>query len=190
MKKVTEQRERNEVAIGGIGGQGVLLAQRLLVEAAGNIYRYRSGFVNYAGLIRGGKNDATVILSKKEIPAQVLGKVSTAILMHPILFEKYVNMVKPGGKLFVNSSLVKEKVTRNDIQVYQIPALDIVGKKQAILSNLVMLGAYLENEKVYPLEDLEKALEERMSGQAQRGLLRANKEALRKGAEFISSYRS
>ena len=189
-----EQPERIEIEIGGVGGQGVLLSSRMLVEAAGDIYPYKSCFPNYAGSIRGGQNDATVILSKKEIPSQILGRVTTAILMHPAiiglwggnLFEKYVNMVKPGGRLYLNSSLVTGEVTRDDYKVYRIPCLDLVSRKQAILTNMIMLGAYLGKEKLFPIENIEQLLEERMPGESRKGILRANKEALRKGADYIS----
>ncbi len=184
------ERERVEIAACGTGGQGVIFLGTLVLHAAGNIYPYKSGFPNYAGAVRGGLSEYSIILSKRKILSPILGEADTAILMHRVNFEKYTKIVKPGGKLFVNSSIVREKITRDDIEVYQIPVLELTAGIGENLANLLMLGAYLEKERCFPLENVERALEERMPGEARREALRANKEALRRGAKFISSYGS
>ncbi len=189
MNKV-KQPEKIEIAIGGVGGQGVLFLGRLLLEAAGDTYPYKSGFPNYAGLVRGGSSEYIALLSKSEIPSPLLQKVPTVILMHPVLFDKYVNMVRPGGKLFVNSSVVRKQVTRNDIEICPIPTLELNAGIAQILTNMIMAGACLEKEGLLSLLNVEGALEERMPGEARREALRINKEAFRRGVGFISGRKS
>jgi len=89
----------------------------------------------------------------------------------------------------LDSSVVPHKITREDIEVFYIPAT-----KSAIelgddrVANLVLLGAYLEATKAVPLELVEKALEGRLRGGRGEALLPLNKEALRQGARLITNY--
>ncbi len=186
----TKQPERIEIAIGGIGGQGVLFLGRLLLEAAGDNYGYKSGFPNYAGTVRGGSSEYIAILSKREIPSPLIQKISSVILMHTVLFDKYVSIVKPGGRLFINSSVVRKKIPRDDIEIYLIPTVEINAGIGQVLTNLIMVGACLEKEKLLPWLSIERALEERLSGAARQEALRANKEAFRRGVAFISGGKS
>jgi 2-oxoglutarate ferredoxin oxidoreductase subunit gamma len=39
---------------------------------------------------------------------------------------KFENIVKPGGQLFVNTSLIKEKPSRNDVEVIDIDATGLL----------------------------------------------------------------
>jgi len=178
-----------QVAVAGVGGQGALLFGRLLAEAGRSRYEHVSYFPHYATIMRGGQSECTVIISHQEISSPITFELQAVIIMHPQFVEQYQNRVQPGGRLFLDSSVVPHKITREDIEVFYIPAT-----KSAIelgddrVANLVLLGAYLEATKAVPLELVEKALEGRLRGGRGEALLPLNKEALRQGARLITNY--
>ena len=92
-------------------------------------------------------------------------------------------LVKPGGVLVVNTSMVNRTATRTDIKVVEVPANEIaekLGDKR--LTNMVLLGALLANLPVLPLEAIEKALKAHLPERHHK-LLPKNYEALREGAK-------
>jgi 2-oxoglutarate ferredoxin oxidoreductase subunit gamma len=101
--------------------------------------------------------------------------------------DKYENLVKPGGTLVVNSSMVNRQVEREDIKVVSLPANDIaeeLGSKRSV--NMVMLGALLGNLDLLSIDVIENALEGHLP-ERHKKFLPANKAALRKGAEYQAS---
>ena len=62
--------------------------------------------------------------------------------------EKFVDTVKPGGIIVLDSSLIDLKVERSDVKVVYIPAMEIAesfGNSQ--LGNMVMTGAYIKSSE-------------------------------------------
>jgi 2-oxoglutarate ferredoxin oxidoreductase subunit gamma len=183
---------RFELAIGGVGGQGILLAGRLLAEAGMKKYRFVTFFPNYATLMRGWPSESITILSDQEIRSALRLEVPSVILMHPQFLSEYQNRVKPGGMFFLDSSLSKEKVKRNDIQTFYLPATKLATEiGSGRVANLILLGAYLEATQALPLEAIEETLGERARGRGAEvweTLLPLNKKALREGASLIKNY--
>ena len=98
---------------------------------------------------------------------------------------KYEGSVAPGGKLFINSSLISDKSTRDDIDVYYIPANEIADELgNSRVANIVMLGAYLKVLDVVKPETLIKCLEKTL-GEKKAHLIPMNEEAMKRGAECI-----
>ena len=73
-----------------------------------------------------------------------------------ISFEKDVT---PGGLILVNSSLVKQKVTRNDLRVVYVPASEMA-REGGILAtaNIILLTLYLKINGVAELDVLRTVL--------------------------------
>jgi 2-oxoglutarate ferredoxin oxidoreductase subunit gamma len=93
-------------------------------------------------------------------------------------------LIKPGGVLVVNESMVNREPVRKDIKVVRIPASDLaeeLGDRR--MTNMVMLGGLLANLPVMGLDAMEKTLKEHLPAKLAK-LLDANKKALSKGAEF------
>ena len=62
-------------------------------------------------------------------------------------------MVKPGGNLFINSSIVTTEPTRTDIQIIKVPANEIADELgNSKVANLVMAGAYIGYTELLPPE--------------------------------------
>ncbi|MFR8600252.1 MAG: 2-oxoacid:acceptor oxidoreductase family protein, partial [Clostridioides difficile] len=95
--------------------------------------------------------------------------------------------VIPGGKIIVNSSLIKEKVDRTDVDVYYIPANELAAELgNDKVANMIMLGAYL---KVSDTVDIESVLEafKKVFGPRKEKFVPLNREALQKGMDATCS---
>ena len=156
-----------ELMVAGLGGQGLLTTGWLLAEAAMLRYRHVLFFPNYGPMMRGGESECTITLSDEEIGSPATYNPSSAIVMGSQAFSQLENRLKPGGTIFVDSSIVSAKVSRKDLQAFYVPATKLaieLGGKQ--VANLILLGAYLEATKVLPLEAIEMELEKRLAGKS------------------------
>ncbi len=173
---------QKEVIIAGFGGQGILFAGQLLAYAAMDEGLNVTWFPSYGPEMRGGTANCTVIISDDEVGAAVVRNPEVAMVMNLPSLEKYEPLVKPGGVLVVDSSLVEKKVARTDIKVLSVPATRLaeeMGNRR--MANMVMLGALLGNHDVLPLQALKKSLEEHLP-ERHRKLLPANFQAMEAGA--------
>jgi 2-oxoglutarate ferredoxin oxidoreductase subunit gamma len=91
--------------------------------------------------------------------------------------------VAPNGMLFLDSSVVKREIKREDLKVFKIPASDIavdLGSNQ--VSNLILLGAVAKATDILPLEEIETELERKLREEGKESLIPVNKQALERGA--------
>jgi 2-oxoglutarate ferredoxin oxidoreductase subunit gamma len=67
--------------------------------------------------------------------------------------------LKPGGKLFVNSSLIDKKPSRSDIEVYYVPVNEAAMKLGNVkVINLIMLGAFVAATGLVKKDSVMKAV--------------------------------
>jgi len=98
--------------------------------------------------------------------------------------DKYEPLVKPGGWLIVNESMVNRVPTRADIQSVVLPANAIaqeIGNERA--ANMVMLGALMANAHILPDGALERALQAHTAERLKKFIV-MNMQALARGAEY------
>jgi len=182
---VKKADRRFELGIAGMGGQGALMAGRLLAEAGMHAFPYVTFFPNYATLMRGWPSESTTILSHEPIRCSFSFQLQSVILMHPRHLARYANRVKQNGMLILDSSFSWEKIDRDDIKLVHIPAANTateMGNPQ--IANLILLGAYLGISQAVDLSSIEKALEARMRGIRWEALLPLNKDALKWGVDL------
>lgn len=175
---------QKEVIISGFGGQGVLFIGKLLAYTGLDENKEVTWIPSYGPEMRGGTANCTVVISDEEIGSPFVKNPTAVIAMNLPSLDKYEDMVKPGGVLVVNASMVNRSVNRDDIKVVSIPANDIAEELGSMRSvNMVMLGALLGNLDLLSLDAVEKALKAHMPERQQK-FLEGNKQALRKGASF------
>ncbi len=173
-----------DTIISGFGGQGALFAGQLLAYAGLAEGLHVSWIPSYGPEMRGGTANCTVILSEEEIGAPIIRYPSAAIVLNLPSMDKYEPLVKPGGVLVINTSLVPRPSERTDIRVVALPASDIAVELGNVrMANLVALGALLEATGIVSVESVLAQLEAHLS-ERQRKWLEPNKAALLKGAEF------
>ena len=176
----------NKVICAGFGGQGVMSMGQLLAYARMIEDKHVSWLPSYGPEMRGGTANCGVTVSDEEIGSPIItNDADIAIVMNLPSLIKFEKDVKPGGKIFVNSSLIEKKVERTDIEVYYIDANKLaadIGNIKA--ANLVMLGAVLKST---PIVDIESILEafKKVFGPSKERFIPQNREALVKGGESI-----
>jgi 2-oxoglutarate ferredoxin oxidoreductase subunit gamma len=75
---------------------------------------------------------------------------------------KFEAMVKPGGVLLLNTSIIDRRSTRGDIAVYEVPVSDIARELgNARVANMVMLGAAVRSTGVVTQPTIEKVMREK-----------------------------
>ena len=176
----------NKVICAGFGGQGVMSMGQLLAYAGMIEDKHVSWLPSYGPEMRGGTANCGVTVSDEEIGSPIItNDADIAIVMNLPSLIKFEKDVKPGGKIFVNSSLIEKKVERTDIEVYYIDANKIaadIGNIKA--ANLVMLGAVLKSTPIIDIESILEAFK-KVFGPSKERFIPQNREALVKGGESI-----
>ncbi len=176
--------KHEETIISGFGGQGALFAGQLLAYSGMAEAMHVTWIPSYGPEMRGGTANCTVIVSDEEIGAPIIRYPTCAVVLNLPSMQKYEPLVKPGGVLIVNESLVDIQSARDDIRVITLPASDIataLGNPR--MANLVALGALAQATGLVALETVAAQLEAHLS-ERQRKWLEPNKAALQKGAEL------
>ena len=167
----------------GLGGQGVLMVGKLLTQAATANYRHVLWFPSYYQAVRGGDCECTVILSDEDIASPILPQASSVVIMDASQIEHFENRVRPGGLLLLASTAAAAEVTRKDIEVLSLPAVETAAKLGAPqMANMVLLGAYLGVREVIPPQLIEQEMEKTFGGREE--ALSLNKKAFRQGLEL------
>ena len=175
-----------DLMVSGFGGQGVLIAGRLLSYAAMRENRHVTFFPAYGPIMRGGEAHCTVVISTKLIGSPVVRNPLTAIVMNLPSLLNLEPRVKPGGLLIANADLAERSHSRReDIKKIFVPANTIAeGIGSERVASMVALGAYIGATGAVSLQSaiicLDKIITEK-----HREFLHLDEEALNKGAEFV-----
>jgi 2-oxoglutarate ferredoxin oxidoreductase subunit gamma len=173
-----------EVIISGFGGQGALFAGQLLTYTGMDEGYQVTWIPSYGPEMRGGTANCTVILSDDPIGSPIIRNPTAAIVMNPPSMEKYEPLVKPGGVLVANSTLVREKSERKDITVVYVPANDLAAELGNVkMANVVLLGALLATKPILPVEAVKRAMEAHIP-ERRKQIIEPNKRALDRGVEY------
>ena len=173
---------QTEILIAGFGGQGVLFAGQLLAYAAMDEGKQVTWIPSYGPEMRGGTANCTVIISDEEIGSPLVSHPLAVIAMNRPSLDKYEPLVKTGGVLVINTSMVDRKANRTDIRVVEVAANETaenLGDRR--LSNMVQLGALLGQIEVLSIPAIERALQVHIPERHHK-LLPQNYQALHEGA--------
>ncbi|MFH0982344.1 MAG: 2-oxoacid:acceptor oxidoreductase family protein [Planctomycetota bacterium] len=175
-----------EVLFAGFGGQGILLAGQLAAKAAMYDGFYATWFPSYGPEMRGGTANCIVVYSDDEIGSPITSQYDTAVVMNQPSFDKFQKMVKPGGTLLVNSSLVEIDSRRNDIEIIEVPCNQLAQEVATDRSaNMVVVGAYNALKGHLKSETLATVLQETFARKGEE-VVNANLKALAAGAGAVA----
>ncbi len=172
----------------GFGGQGVLVIGNLVAEAALQEGKNVTFFPSYGVEMRGGTANCTVVISDEPIGSPIIGHPLSCIVMNLPSLVKFAPLIRPGGLLLVNSSLVDPKeVKRNDIELVAVPLLKVAGELgNDRLANMVAVGAYCGRTATVGLESVFEAMKE-VFDERYHHLIPKNIEAVKKGSEIAKN---
>jgi 2-oxoglutarate ferredoxin oxidoreductase subunit gamma len=135
----------HEIIISGFGGQGIMAIGKTLTEAGMKEGLSVSWLPSYGPEMRGGTANCSVVISGQDIISPMVLNPSELIAMNAPSLVKFESQVAENGKIFINSSIADEKVSRKDVSCFYVPCLEIAGELGNMkVANMVMLGAYIE----------------------------------------------
>ena len=180
--------ERN-LMIAGFGGQGVMTMGKLLAEATSEATDLNvTFFPSYGSAMRGGTANCFVVISDKEIGAPVSYSLEDLIVMNGPSLHAFLPNLKPGGNLFINSTIVTDPIKRDDINIIEAPvtqmAIDIKNERAL---NVIMLGVYVGATEAVPEDVIIRGIEHKFA--VKEKLIAPNVEAFKIGLEIGKKYR-
>ena len=176
----------NEIIISGFGGQGVMAIGKTLCEAGMKEGKNVSWLPSYGPEMRGGTANCSVVLSEMPIVSPIVLEPTELIAMNLPSLLKFESSVVPNGDVFVNSSIISEKVKRQDVRAIYVPCLEIAQSLGNLkVANMVMLGAYIEAMKNLEIGTIKEMLGHMFAG-PKADLVELNIEALKRGALCVS----
>jgi len=178
-----------DVLMAGFGGQGLMFIGKLLAFTAMKEKKNVTWIPSYGPEMRGGKANCTVVISDEEIASPVITSPHALIMMNNPSLEAFESMLKSGGVLIWNASLITKQIKRKNITAIPVRANELaaqVGGEKA--ANMVMLGAYVAYTGVLAKEAVMKALKEFL-GEKKSAFFSVNVRAFEKGIECVANTR-
>uniref|UniRef100_A0A7V3VTV8 2-oxoacid:ferredoxin oxidoreductase subunit gamma n=1 Tax=candidate division WOR-3 bacterium TaxID=2052148 RepID=A0A7V3VTV8_UNCW3 len=151
---------RYEVRLSGSGGQGLILAGKILAEAAA-IYDGKNATQSqsYGPEARGGSSRSEVIISDEDIDYPKAVNIDFLLALTQEACDKYHRDVKDGGIILVDSRFVS-KIPEGKFKVYSVPITDIAEREtgKTLVANIVALGMITGITGIVSKEAVESAI--------------------------------
>ena len=178
---------REEIIIAGFGGQGIILAGKLLAQTAMKAGKEVTYIPAYGAEMRGGTSNCTVIISDDPIASPLVSRPDTLIAMNKASLNKFGPRIKKGGLVIINSSLVDEiSQVDGSPEVLSVPADELACELGSAKSaNMVAVGAYLQRRGVFCPEDAADCLCDVLA-KRHHNTLGINRRALQRGGRFAA----
>lgn len=168
----------HKLVIAGFGGQGIMLIGQMIAYAGMLEGKEVTWMPSYGPEMRGGTANCSVIVSDRKISSPIITEATALAAMNLPSLTRFETIVKPGGDLFVNSSLIKSRPSRADVKIFNVDATEIaLGLHNEKVSNMVILGAVVNQTGMVQQESIEKVMEKLFTG-GKAELLPLNKKAL------------
>jgi len=154
-----ELTEEQNVKIAGFGGQGVLSTGILLANCAIAEGLRTTWLPSYGAEMRGGTANASVNISAGPIGSPIVARPNALMAMNLPSLDAFEDTVRPGGRIFVNSSLVPRQVRRTDVRAFHVPVTDManaIGAAQ--IANVILLTVYALDTGAITLETLRRVI--------------------------------
>lgn len=171
----------NEFLLAGFGGQGILFAGKLIAYVGLYAGKEVSWLPSYGPEMRGGTCNCSVTVSDDPIGSPLILEPTELLVMNTPSFDKFINAVKPGGKAFIDSTLVEGKSERTDIECFYIPATKLANDNNLKgMANIILAGKLLKEIGLTDEAVIEKAIK-KVIPPKKANLTEANMNALRLG---------
>lgn len=172
------------LCVAGFGGQGVMTLGKFLAQAiCDSTDKKVTFFPSYGAEQRGGTANCFVVISDEEIGPPLGDKMDDLIVMNGPSLNKFISVLKPEGTLYINSSIVREKIGREDIKIVKAPVTELalqLGNSKVL--NIIMLGVYVGYSEVIDASVVWETIEHKLASKPK--LLPLNKEAFEMGLKL------
>jgi 2-oxoglutarate ferredoxin oxidoreductase subunit gamma len=183
MSTKAKQGKQQEITLTGFGGQGIVLAGRILGKAAALGDHMESTLVqSYGPEARGGACSAQVIIAEGSIHYPYVRHPDILVCMSQAGFEKFVGQLREEGTLLIDQDLVSpENLHRDFFAIPSTRMAEELGRK--MMANIIMIGFLSSVTGVVSLEAARKAVAESVP----RGTEEMNLRAFNKGCDYGSA---
>ena len=162
----------------------MVLAGRLLAEAALSEGREVVWAPSYGPEMRGGAVHCTVIISSQRIGSPEVSLADSLLIMDRASLQRFSGRIKRGGLLVVNSTLVPTPACSDEWELVRIAATEEAEALGEVrVANVVMLGAFLQRRPIISLESIGVAIR-LLAGGSREHLIEVNEQALARGREL------
>jgi 2-oxoglutarate ferredoxin oxidoreductase subunit gamma len=169
----------------GFGGQGIISLGQIWVYCGMKEGKNVTFFPFYGAEKRGGIARASVIISDEEIASPLVTTPDSVLVMNSDSLPLCEGMLKAGGLMLINSTLVKEEPKRSDIKIAKVEASGLAEKIGDIrFANMVALGAMARLTGALSLTDIEAILRKFFPPDKHK-FVPMNAEAIRAGCEAV-----
>ena len=173
-----------QILIAGFGGQGVLFAGKFLAYKGLVQDKQVSWLPSYGPEMRGGTANCSVILSDTPVGSPIITNPDVLVAMNLPSLQKFVNDVVPGGKIFIDSTLINVTVDRTDVEVFYVPATQLAKDAGfSTLANMVLMGKVMKECDAVSFEGNKQTLETFIPAK-KAGLIDINCQALQTGYDL------
>jgi 2-oxoglutarate ferredoxin oxidoreductase subunit gamma len=156
---------QSEVMFAGFGGQGILLSANILAQAAMNEGYEVAWIPSYGPEMRGGTAYCMVVISDRPIGSPIIKNPRHLVAMNRPSLEKFAPLVKPGGIILINTTLIPVRSNRGDVDELAIPVNDIAIEVGNVRSaNIVALSAFAAKSRIVSLDTLRECVKDKFSG--------------------------
>jgi 2-oxoglutarate ferredoxin oxidoreductase subunit gamma len=143
----------------GFGGQGIISLGQIWVYCAMKEGKNVTFFPFYGAEKRGGIARASVIVSDGDIASPLVTIPDSVLVMNSDSLPLCEGILKEGGLMLLNSSLVKDPPKRGDVKTVTVEASGIAEKIGNIrFANMVALGAMAKLTGALKLGEIEGIL--------------------------------
>ena len=143
----------------GFGGQGIVSLGQIWVYCAMKEGKNVTFFPFYGAEKRGGIARAVVIVSDEEIASPLVTVPDSVLVMNSDSLPLCEGILKPGGLMVINSTLVKEEPKRTDFRVVKIDAQGMAEKiGSSRFANMGALGVMARLTGALAVTDIEGIL--------------------------------
>ncbi|MFP3089961.1 2-oxoacid:acceptor oxidoreductase family protein [Treponema sp. TIM-1] len=169
----------------GFGGQGIISLGQIWVYCAMKEGKNVTFFPFYGAEKRGGIARAGVIVSDEEIASPLVTVPDSVLVMNPDSLPLCEGILKPGGLMLINATLVKDDPQRKDIKVVKIEAQDMAEKiGNPRFANMVALGAMAKLTGALAITEIEEILKKFFSPDKHK-FIPLNVEAIQAGYQAV-----
>ncbi len=149
----------HEIIFAGFGGQGILFAGKVIAYAGMIEEKNVSHLPSYGPEMRGGTANCSVIVSDELVASPVIIDPTSLVVMNGPSLDKFEDNVVPGGKIFIDSTLVTKDVKRDDVEVFKIDATHIAQSMGLPkLANIIMVGKLVKETGIFTYDEIKKAI--------------------------------
>ena len=174
----------SQIIFAGFGGQGILFSGKFLAYNGLIADKNVSWLPSYGPEMRGGTANCSVIISDGPIGSPIVSVPDMLVAMNNPSLEKYESLVAPGGKIFIDSSLIDRRVERDDVQVFYVPATKMAADEGIdTLANMILVGKLIKESGIVDFSNVDAVLDKIVSAKHQ-NLKDLNHKALSLGYNY------